>query len=311
MLFPRRQFLLGTMAGVMGAALPTARADEAAKRASAKAPSPPISSDLELVDIEVPGDRALGRRFLLCLPKHLQPGEKVPLVVLLHGLGETGDERTGVYAWVERYGLVSAYERLRRPPIARSSKREDWTEARLGEVNVDLSRKAFRGLCLLCPFTPNIHKTPNPAASLDTYANWLAEVVIPRARKDAPVLDDAASTALDGCSLGGYMALEVFARKPDVFGALGAVQAAVGKARAAGYAQRIAIAMGNSVKPVRLLSSQADPFLAGNQLLHSELTKRNVPCNLRVLPGPHDQPWLREAGSIEMLLFHDRRAQAP
>lgn len=308
MLFPRRQFLLGTMAGVMGATLPSARADEAAKKASQKAPT---SNDLELVDVQVPGDRALGRRFLLCLPKHLQPGEKVPLVVLLHGLGETGDERTGVYAWVERYGLLSAYERLRRLPIVRSSKREDWTEARLAEVNADLAQKAFRGLCLVCPFTPNIHKTSSPAASLDTYANWLTEVVIPRARKDAPVLDDPASTTLDGCSLGGYMALEVFARKPDVFGALGAVQAAVGKARALGYAQRLAVAMGNNVKPVHLLSSQADPFLAGNQMLHSELSKRNVPCNLRVLPGPHDQPWLREAGSIEMLLSHDRRRQTP
>jgi hypothetical protein len=32
-----------------------------------------------------------------------------------------------------------------------------------------------------------------------------------------------------------------------------------------------------------------------------------VANTLRVLPGPHDQPWLREAGTIEMLHWHDRR----
>ena len=29
----------------------------------------------------------------------------------------------------------------------------------------------------------------------------------------------------------------------------------------------------------------------------------------RVIPGPHDQPWLREAGTIETLLWLDRAAE--
>ena len=28
--------------------------------------------------------------------------------------------------------------------------------------------------------------------------------------------------------------------------------------------------------------------------------------DLQILPGPHDQPWLRESGALEMLLWHDR-----
>lgn len=256
------------------------------------------------------GDKKLGRRFLLCVPKHLKAGEKVPLVVLLHGLGETGDERLGVYAWVEKYGLATAYERLRKPPIARTAKRKDWTDARLSEVNASLAQKAFSGLCIACPFTPNVHKLPDPTASLDSYAAWIADTVIPRARKDAPVYADASRTAIDGCSLGGYVALEVFLRRPDAFGAFGGVQSALAEYRAPTYADRISKALAKGQKPFHLLTSEGDPFLAANKKLAAEAAKKSVACDLRVLPGPHDQPWLREAGTIETLLWHDRRKKS-
>ncbi|AKT42776.1 uncharacterized protein CMC5_070030 [Chondromyces crocatus] len=267
-----------------------------------------MPQDLEVRDLAVAGDRALGRRFTLFVPKSLKPEEKVPLLVLLHGKGETGDERMGAWAWVERYGLGTAYDRLRRAPIARTSKRGDWTEGRLAEVNAHLAAKAFQGLVIACPYTPDVHRTSNPAASLDGYAKWLAEVVVPRARAEAPVFTETARTALDGCSLGGYVGLEAFLRRPEVFGAWGGVQSAFGAHRAPGFAERLAKAVA-AVGPrdLHLLTSQGDPFLPGNQKLAAELSKKQVPCTLRVLPGPHDQPWLREAGTIEMLLWHARR----
>lgn len=267
----------------------------------------PDSPDLDVFDLQVAGDRDLGRRFLMCLPKHLRPGEKVPLLVLLHGLGETGDQRLGAYAWVERYGLLSAYERLRRAPIQRTGKRREWTDARLAEVNASLAKQPFSGMCLVCPYTPNVNKLPNPPGSLEAYAKWLTEVVIPRVRSDAPVHPDPARTAIDGCSLGGHVALEVFVRRPDAFGAFGGVQSAFSEFRAPGYADRLSSALSRAARPLHLLTSEGDPFLPGNRKLAAELTKRSVACDLRVIPGPHDQPWLREAGTIEMLLWHDRR----
>ncbi|HVY45633.1 MAG TPA: hypothetical protein VHB21_07120, partial [Minicystis sp.] len=48
------------------------------------------SAELALFDLTVDGDAELGRRFTLLVPRRLAPGERVPLVVLLHGLGETG-----------------------------------------------------------------------------------------------------------------------------------------------------------------------------------------------------------------------------
>lgn len=297
-MIPRRLFLSGLAAAAL-----------APRRASAEAAPAWAPKDLDLRDIQVPGDRALGRRFALLVPRHLAAGEKVPLLVLLHGLGETGDERMGAMAWVERYGLGTAYDRLRRPPLARTSRRADWTDARLAEVNSALAARPFRGFAIACPYTPNVYKAPSPGAALDGYARWIADVVVPRARAVAPVEEGAARTALDGCSLGGYVGLEVFLRRPEVFGAWGGVQAAFGAHRVPGFADRMARALAAAgPRPLHLLSSAGDPFRDSNAALAAALAKKGVPCAHRVIPGPHDQPWLREAGTIEMLLWHDRRS---
>ncbi|WP_437720080.1 alpha/beta hydrolase [Sorangium sp. So ce861] len=306
MLLPRRPFL-----ALCAAALTprVALADPAgAPPAAPPPPAPSAPPAFDVRDLQVPGDRALGRRFTLLVPRHLAPGERAPLLVLLHGLGETGDERLGAFAWLERYGLGSSYDRLRRPPLGRASRRKDWTDARLAEVNAALAARPFRGLAIACPYTPNVHKAPNPSAALDGYARWLAEVVLPRARAEAPVFDDAARTSLDGCSLGGFVGIEVFLRRPELFGAWGGVQAAISAHRAPAYADRLAKAVAaTGPRDIHLLTSKGDPFHDANTALAAQLAKRSIPHALRVLPGPHDQPWLREAGTIEMLLFHDRR----
>jgi len=264
--------------------------------------------DLEARELELPGDRALGRRMMLAIPRDLPAGERRPLLVLLHGLGETGDERMGARAWLERYGLATSYARLSRAPVARTSKRPDLTEEHLRALNEELRRAPFRGFVIACPYTPNVNKASNPKAALDGYARWIAEVVVPRARSDAPVATDASNVALDGCSLGGYVALEVFTRRPEIFGAIGVVQAAIGAYRAPGYAERIAaIVAAHGPRGVHVETSTDDPFRAANEALAAELDKQRVPRDAIVLPGPHDQPWLREVGTLEMLRWHDRR----
>ena len=74
-----------------------ARADE----------SPELAEDLRNLRL-IDGTEA-GRRFVLITPKYLSPGQNLPLALLLHGLGETTHERLGAYAWVEKYGLGSAW----------------------------------------------------------------------------------------------------------------------------------------------------------------------------------------------------------
>jgi enterochelin esterase-like enzyme len=53
-------------------------------------------------------------------------------------------------------------------------------------------------------------------------------------------------------------------------------------------------------------TSTGDAFYRANLALSRELKKNGTPHDLVVLPGPHDQPFLREAGTLEMLLWHDR-----
>ncbi len=287
-------------AGAEGPALTAAGADGLASRAPA---------DFNVLDLEVEGDKKLATRFTLFVPNHLARDERVPLLVLFHGLGETWDSGIGVYAWVERYGLGTSYARLRRPPLARTSRQLGlFPDARLGELNASLAAQPFRGMVVACPFTPNVSKLPAPEAALDAYAAWIADVVVPRARREAPVLADAAHTAVDGVSLGGYVGIEVFLRRPEAFCAWGGVQAALNPVRLPAYADRLAAAVSRAPRPsIHLETSAADPFREPLTALAALLARKGVPHDFTLLPGLHDQVFLREAGTIEMLLWHDRR----
>ncbi|MBI4701219.1 MAG: hypothetical protein HY744_08690 [Deltaproteobacteria bacterium] len=295
-MLPRRR-LLGAL---LGAALLSA-----GRRATAA----PDGADYEVRELEIEGDRALARRVVLLVPGHLGPDERVPLLVALHGLGETGDERSGAYAWLERYGLGSAYERLRRPPLRELGKRGDFAPGRLAEVAAMLVERPFRGLCVACPYTPNVYRAPRREPLLDRYSRWLVEAVLPRVRNEAPVYGDAAHTSLDGCSLGGYVGLEVFLRQTEHFGAWGSVQGAIAAQRIPGYVALVGAAFARlGPRPIHLVTSGGDPYRAVNVAFAGALRRAGIACDLVVGRGPHDQPWLREAGAIEMLLWHDRLA---
>jgi hypothetical protein len=217
-----------------------------------------------------------------------------------------------VRAWLDRYGLASAYARLRRPPIRATSRRGDLTDARRLELDASVAARPFGGLVIACPFTPNLPKRADWGAAIGSYARWIADVVVPRARAEAPVLAGAAHTGLDGCSLGGLVGLEVFLRRPEAFGAWGGVQSAFGEHRAAGFAERVKAAIAAAgPRPLHVETSEGDPFHDANVRFAEELARRGLARELRVAPGPHDQPWLREVGTLEMLLFHDRALRGP
>jgi hypothetical protein len=275
-------------------------------RAAGKAPEH-AAKHYELRDIRVPGSRSIGRRFTLLVPKQ-KAQRKLRLLVLLHGLGETGDERMGAHAWVERYGLGRAYDRLCEPPVKPLAKiGRYWRPERLAAVNQQLEGRSFGGMLIACPYTPNVYKARSRKAMLDDYADWLVESVIPRARNEAPTHGDAAHTSLDGCSLGGYVGLEVFLRKAAHSGAWGSVQGALGAHRVASYAERLGTVIDkHGARALHIETSEADAFRRVNEQLSRELRRRSIAHDFRMPPGPHNQPFLRDSGSLEMLLWHDR-----
>lgn len=289
-----RRTLLASMASALVAR--SARAQQ----------TPELDEDLRnlrLLDV-----REGGRRATIVTPRYINPGVKLPVCVFLHGLGETGDERAGAYAFVERYGLAEAWQRMKRAPIERTSKRGEWTDARLAEVNAELEKDPFKGLVLVCPYMP----MPNGPGDHDAYARWLTDSLLPRARKETPASDEPAKTLLCGVSLGGYCSLEVMVRAAEKFGAWAGVQTAVGDHMAPGYAERISQrweAAGKKGRPMLLLTSTQDHWKHSSEALSAAFKTKGLSSTYRVIPGPHDQPWLKEAGMIEALLWLDRAAR--
>ena len=192
-------------------------------------------------EVSVPKPGKFAQKCLLLRPARAKTTEALPLVVLFHGLGETGSEALGIRAWYDRYGLPQAYARLSSPPVERTLPRERYlTDDRLLELNRELTVEPFPDVALLCPFTPNVFKQHPSAPFLDRYADYVERALLPAARAAQPTLSGPLYCGVAGVSLGGYVALEVFLRKPGLFAALGCVQAALSSAAAEHYAQRLA-----------------------------------------------------------------------
>ena len=79
---------------------------------------------LDVSELEVPKPGPFGRKCLVLRPSQVPADVPLPLVVLLHGLGETGSETLSIRAWYDRYGLPEAYARLLSPPVLRTLPRE-------------------------------------------------------------------------------------------------------------------------------------------------------------------------------------------
>ncbi len=226
---------------------------------------------------EILCDGAAAHRFVVGAPNHLVPDQRVPLVVLLHGLGETVDPRMGAWAWFERYGLGTSYDRL-------------------------LASRSMRGLSFACPYMPDL--PIGDATAFDAYARWLVETVAPRARQECPAIGPA--TYLAGCSLGGHFSLEFLLRRPEAFGAWGGVQTAISEDGGRRYGQKLAQA---GAREILVETSSGDPFRRGNEALSHTLRDAGVRHAFVELPGPHDQQFLRTTGTERMLAWFDGLAR--
>lgn len=272
--------------------------------AATPAPAPAVApGEFDEHELEVPGER-LARRCLLLVPRS---GAK-RVVVLFHGLGETTGEAVGIRAWADRYGLVAAAARLRRPPVVRTLPGVTFlTDERLAELNTTLAREPFRGIAVACPFTPNVFKQPSTAVALDRYATWVTDGLVPELRARLGLGAGPEAVGVDGVSLGGYVSLEVFLRRPEAFGAAGATQGAIGVNLVDAYAARLEAALERAGKrPLRFATSSWDKGRTSSIRLAKKLAARGVDATLAESPGPHDQRWLCEVGSLELLLHYDR-----
>lgn len=266
--------------------------------------------DLKIVDWEFDDAPPFKRRALVAVPTHLADGDKVPVLVLLHGLGEAKQgPDAGVFAWLDRYGLGSSYARLRHLPLASTSKRKDLTDARAQQLNDELGKKPFGGLVLVCPFTPNVWSFKSTESALDHFATFVRGPLLERVAREVPQADTT-RVGLDGCSLGGFVAVEVAKRKPEGWRSFGVVQPAIAERKVGDYAEMLAGVASAHRTRLHVESSTYDPYLRVSKLLHEAILAKGQQSEFIAPPGPHDQPFLRDVGTIEMLMFHDRALRA-
>jgi iron(III)-salmochelin esterase len=246
-------------------------------------------------------------RVVILVPER-EPNQRFPVLVAMHGRGEAlkGPEQ-GARGWVDDYWLPLAIERLARPPITSDDLRGFVDEQRLAALNDSLKREPYRGLIVVCPYTPDILPADESLARAMPLTRFVVDTVLPRVYRETPAIGTAATTGIDGVSLGGRAALAIGFARPSAFAVVASLQAALRADNADDVVRRgRAAKTENPNLRVRLLTSSDDYFLKANQVTSEGLASVGVPNELVTVPGPHDYDFNRGPGAYEMLLFHDR-----
>ncbi len=228
-----------------------------------------------------------------------------PLLVALHGRGEAGRGlAVGARGWRDDYQLERAHQRLQQPPLRASDLQGFVEPSRLQQLNDSLAHTPYRGLSVVCPYTPIVRD--RSVAGAKPFARFVLERLLPRARQHSQATKPPTRTGIDGVSMGGRLALLVGLSHPQAFATVGALQPAIAVREANQLAELAARAQGEHGIALRLLSSLDDPFLEAVRALSAALAKRSVSHQLVVTPGPHDYSYNRGPGAYEMLLWHER-----
>ncbi|HEY8075722.1 MAG TPA: alpha/beta hydrolase-fold protein, partial [Labilithrix sp.] len=245
-------------------------------------------------------------RAVVVVPSWTKPEEKLPVLIALHGRGEAAKgPALGVMGWPRDYALLRAIQRVCAPPLTDADLEGFSDPKRLAELNDELGKHPFAGLVVVCPYLPDLDLgKPGP---IKEYGDYLLHTVLARVRKELPVRDAPASTGIDGVSLGGAIALRVGLGNPEAFGDVGSLQAAVRWDQVAEYTDLAKAARAkNPSLELRILTSSDDYFKDVLTKTSQSWRAAGVDHEFLVVPGPHDYPFNRGPGAIEMLVWHDR-----
>ncbi len=197
--------------------------------------------------------------------------------------------------------MVRAFERLRRPPLVPADLEDLGDPSRLAQMNA----RTFQGLVVACPYVPDLEL--QSGAALEKYGRAIVEELIPRVRREAPVIPTAAATGIDGVSLGGATSLRAGLVNAKSFGAVGAIQPAIGAWQASELTELARAARAANPKlSLRLLTSKDDGFRPATEALSASWKRASIEHVFLLSPGPHDYVFNRGPGVYELLDWHDR-----
>jgi iron(III)-salmochelin esterase len=245
---------------------------------------------------------------VVTVPERRAGDGPLPVLIAMHGRGESfkGPAR-GARGWIDDYWLLRAVERLHAPPLTNEDFQGFANSDRLSRINESLRKRPYRGLIVVCPFTPDILAGDRPFKAAEPLARFLVDDLLPRVRRETPAAQSSSATGVDGVSLGGRAALLVGLSRAKAFGAVATLQAAFDSADAFELTRRAESAIAENPRlVVRLLTSYEDYFLLANRNISKAFERAGVKHELLVIPGPHDYEFNRGPGVYEMLLFHDR-----
>lgn len=245
-------------------------------------------------------------RAVIVLPAWTKPDARLPMLLAHHGRSEANKGPTlGVMGWPKDYALLRAIDRVCSPPLTTADFEGFVEEKRLADHNNALSKRPFSGLVVVCPYSPDVDL--RKPLQIRAYSEYVMKTVMVRALKELPVLGTSDSIGIDGVSLGGALALRIGLGNPRAFGAVGALQAALGEDQVSEFTElaKAARAKNPSLR-LRLVTSKEDYFRRAIRNASAAWQAAGIEHELEDLPGPHDYPFNRGPGAIEMLLWHDR-----
>lgn len=297
----RRSLLLGG-AGIALAGCRRASSSEAVVATEAGSSPPPSGGAWRVLSFPPAPDYPEGQRAQLLVP---DAPVTSPLLVALHGRGEAGRSLdVGANAWPREYELDRLHRRLLAPPLNGGDLQDMFSAPRLERLNASLSETPYKGLSVACPATPVL--ADRSVEGVKAFSRFVLEALLPRVRQETGSTADRAATGIDGVSMGGRIALFVGLTHPEIFGVVGALQPAISVEEAPLISELARAAMAKASVSLRLVSSEADPFLPAVRAASERLSRDGVVHELLVVPGNHGYEFNRGPGGAEMLLWHER-----
>jgi hypothetical protein len=245
---------------------------------------------------------------VVSLPERADAARRFPVLVAFHGRGESVKGRKrGARGWLDDYALTRALERVQHPPLSREDFEGFVGMERLQRLNAGLNARPYEGLIVVCPFLPDVLKGAKAFREAEPLAQFVVDVLLPRVYAKTPAIGTAATTGIDGVSLGGRAALLVGLSRPLAFHSVSGLQAALDEKELARLSDWAVQALQqNPGLALRLLTSDEDYFREVNQQFSRRLTAKGVRHELTQVIGTHSYRFNRGPAAFEMLLYQDR-----
>jgi putative tributyrin esterase len=266
-----------------------------------QADSPRLTANVTMRDVTF-HSAALNRsmQYRVVLPASLTPGQRLPVIYLLHGGG--GGFR-------------------------------DWTNYS------DVARFAERGLVLVMPEGGSSYYTNSAEHSQDRYEDYIATDLISDVESKFPVAADRANRAIVGVSMGGFGAVKLALRHPELYAFAGGISPAIDvpsrpfSIKRPGqwlYHQSIFGSWGSQHRHSNdpfVLAQSADPatapyfyvscgeqegLLPANRKFAALLVERRFSHEFHTVPGGHNwTQWNNDLPALFASLFQHVRASTP